>query len=123
MVGRSRPNDSSMSRTERARPTFTGTTAVGKSTELRSGRIGRSSGPSGGGMDGLVTPILYHAAVGAVPRSPAEKPGRTGDSRRPGRCSFRGWHLADTLIETGPPRPDVGHLLTSSYLFTEVMLP
>jgi len=48
MAGRSRPHASSIKRTERARPTFTGTTVAGKSTELRNGKMGRiGSAPAG----------------------------------------------------------------------------
>jgi hypothetical protein len=48
MAGRSRPQASSISRTDRALPTLTGTTVAGKSTELRKGRMGRiGSAPAG----------------------------------------------------------------------------
>jgi hypothetical protein len=40
---RSLPNSSSTSRTERARPTLIGTTDMGKSTLLRSGKMGDAS--------------------------------------------------------------------------------
>jgi len=48
MAGRWRPQAASLSRTDRALPTFTGTTVAGKSTELRKGRMGRiGSAPAG----------------------------------------------------------------------------
>ena len=50
---RSRPRRSSTRRTLRGRPTLMGTTDIGKSTELRSGRIGTLSvSETGGGLDG-----------------------------------------------------------------------
>jgi hypothetical protein len=48
MAGRSRPQASSIRRTDRGLPTFTGTTVAGNSTELRRGRIGKiGSAPAG----------------------------------------------------------------------------
>ena len=71
IAGRSRPHASSINRTERARPTLTGTTVAGNRTEFRRGRIGRIGSVPAGKIEsviGFANDIRYLRAARSSPR-------------------------------------------------------